>query len=576
MTQSEVPARVRWVEVGVLLALLASGAWLRLSGLAEWQLSWDEMWHLMDAQQASLGAVLERNLRHEIHGPLSYVVVHGQLALGHDVLWLRAVSLVPGLLLIPVGFLLGREWFGRAAGFFLAAVVTFADLLVELSQVLRAYSLLSLWLALALLCLSVWHRTRRRGALVGYAVAGTLAAFTHVSAAVPLAGLGLTGAVFALVSERNALGVRRAGAWLGLHAAVSLPAPAWAAVQLYFVGARAASPAANLGRFVDHYYFLKPLFPDSPWDALLRLPDAYRVMLFGSDGSAVAGIVWLAAAVAGGVVWWRQGGRAPVAACGAVVVAAMLLGVLGLYPFSATRHCVYLLPFLLLPSAAAVAWAVRRVGPLAVASVGLALLGLTVDFDPASYRRARSDFGTRAAELEHTLAALSERVGPRDVVLANRVGMQYLNLHASLLGEDLEHVSHPDAHAQYPYDQWVLPGGEEHIFRDMRFWACDGPHLWSSYLSAPAQLRPCVERLLDSREVDSIWIWVAMREPFLVFTARRPIEAVREQPPEVQRFLLALRRSPFGSLLLRRRTGVVPGETAGAVAVRAQELQAAW
>jgi hypothetical protein len=379
--------RLRAAELLAVLALVAAAAWLRLAGLSDWQLSWDDMWHLMDAQQASLLAVLDRNLHDQIHGPLAYVLRYGLLGLSHDPLALRATSLVPGLLLVPVFALLGRELLGRAAGLFLAAVAAFADALVVLSQVLRAYSLLLLLLSLALLALAVYERTRRRGALAAFGLCAALAA----------AGLG--------------------------------------------------------------------------------------VML------------------------------------------------------------------------------------------------LTVNADPEHYRRPREDFDTRVADLEHTLDALARRVGPHDVVLINRVGMQYLNLYERLFGEPLLHVGHDPDHYSYPYDRWVVPGGEEHVFRGVRFWACDGPHEWSAYLGAPRLLRRCVEPLVRRRAgepIETLWVLVPMREAFLVLAAPRPGQAARAQEPAVRDFLLALRRVPFWQVFFRGAVDRVYTPTAGAVAVPFSDLEREW
>lgn len=92
---------------------------------------------------------------------------------------LRLTSLVPGLLAIPVMYLVGRE-FSKRAGYYAAAITSTLSFLVYYSQEVRFYSLLFLFSALSLLFTLSYIKKSSRKNLVGYIISNALILLTHV------------------------------------------------------------------------------------------------------------------------------------------------------------------------------------------------------------------------------------------------------------------------------------------------------------------------------------------------------------------------------------------------------------
>ena len=533
-----------------LCMLLAAAAVLRLPGLADWQLSWDDMWHLQDAMQDSTAQVLGRNLFSQVHGPFHYLVLHGLASASGSTLALRLHSLVPSLLLVPIFYLLGRELFGRGAGLFLAAGAALSYRLVVLGQVLRPYPLELLLLSLSLVCLLVHQRRGGRALLVGYGACALLATLTHVSALIPTFVVAVVWAV--LIGRHR--GRARGLVWLILNGLLLTPGALWGLAQLHFASARLAASGSDLDRFLSHFYYFREMFPAGPIEALAHLLQMIRFFAFDPQGASAVSWILVGVTCAGVGLMVRDGRRLALALSGGVVALGLSLGLMGIFPFSANRHCVYLIPFLLMPSAYAVQRISERVDGRLLGVAAIAVVALVIDFDPASYRRVREDFDTRHEDLSGALAHLSAQAGPRDVVVVNRVGMQYLNLAERFFGQGLEHVDHDGQHYRYPYDRWILPGGEEHRFEGTRFWACDGVHEWATYLAAREAFVSCLSSLAKRHPdgFDQVWFLIEKPDLFMAFATARPLDSV-PRGSLGRRLLLAARSDPLWRLFFASR-----------------------
>lgn len=167
----------------VLLAAL-----LRLPTLAEQSYWYDEAATVLVvkgsfAHMLSLLPDMEGNppLYYALAWLWSHVFGDGEFAL-------RSLSAVAGIALVPVSFALGRRLTGgdgpRCAGLAAALLVACAPFLVWFSQEARAYSLMALFAALALLCL-----VERKVAL--WALFSALALATHYFAALLVAPMAV-------------------------------------------------------------------------------------------------------------------------------------------------------------------------------------------------------------------------------------------------------------------------------------------------------------------------------------------------------------------------------------------------
>ena len=142
-----------WMEIGVLFAILATAAFLRLTQL---NIVPPGMTH----DEAAFGAEAERILSGERpiyfalgygHEPLyAYLVAIAFSLLGHTLIALRATSAVCGLLVVLGTYLLARRMFGVRVAWISGAWMAVAFWPLSLSrQALRAITLPMLWLPAA-------------------------------------------------------------------------------------------------------------------------------------------------------------------------------------------------------------------------------------------------------------------------------------------------------------------------------------------------------------------------------------------------------------------------------------------
>jgi uncharacterized membrane protein len=160
----------------------------------------------------------------EFNPPLFYWIEHVMLMLGNSELILRIVPAAAGVLSIPVFYLAGREFSGRNTGIIAAACAAFSPFLISYAQEARAYTLMLLFLALALF---FFFRGTKSAALadgVLFGVFGALAFWSHFYAFVMIAALVL----FMLVTEAPCVRadparLKMLGAGLCVFIVLSLP-----------------------------------------------------------------------------------------------------------------------------------------------------------------------------------------------------------------------------------------------------------------------------------------------------------------------------------------------------------------
>ena len=180
-------SRARWFLSGVV-GLTVLGAAIRFSTLGLQSYRHDEA--------VTAGRVLVSSLPQTMHlvwsgestPPLYYLLawLWSHLFGVHEV-GLRSLSALFGTATIPVAYLVGRELIGRRTGLAIAAIVAVNPMLVWYSQDARAYALLVLLSAVALL---FFLRARRTGAardLAWWTVFSALALAAHYFAFFPFA-----------------------------------------------------------------------------------------------------------------------------------------------------------------------------------------------------------------------------------------------------------------------------------------------------------------------------------------------------------------------------------------------------
>ncbi len=127
----------------------------------------------------------------------------------HGEFGLRSLSLIFGVLQIPVGYKLAERLAGARAGLVFAALLALDPMLIEFSQELRMYSLVPLVALLqAWAFVEVVARTAEErpvlGAWVGFVLAGVVGVYTHFHYWFLIAGFG-----FAMLRRRRELDLKQ-------------------------------------------------------------------------------------------------------------------------------------------------------------------------------------------------------------------------------------------------------------------------------------------------------------------------------------------------------------------------------
>lgn len=119
--------------------------------------------------------------RHEVlrqcHMPLYYIYLKPFVHFSDTIL--RLTSVIPGVLAIPVMYLIGKEY-SKKAGYFAATITSVLSFLVYYSQEVRFYSLLFLFSALALLFTIRYLKDGSKVNFAGYLASLALILFTHI------------------------------------------------------------------------------------------------------------------------------------------------------------------------------------------------------------------------------------------------------------------------------------------------------------------------------------------------------------------------------------------------------------
>ncbi len=377
-----------WVGLLTGAALAA-----RLYQLAGPVLRWDEGWSLAHASLpwGSLWQVATE----EWHPPGYVALLKLWLVAGKSAWAVRFLSVLLGVLAVPLTYGVARAWAGRGRTAILAAgFAAFWPLLVYYGQVARMYALAALAVLVA-----AWfmlrddeHRTWRDD--LGLVLSAALALYAFYNTAWPLAALWLYAAI---VRPRR---IPRLFL-LGL-ASLVLYTP-WLAVALGTIGQRAGAPASG----------------EAFTRALSLLPSALEGLAFTYGATPWAGAA-LGLVLLGGLAAGRLSSAElkklllPFLALGLGVVGAIYSA--GVYWF-AVRHLVPAVPFLGL----ALAWALDRLAarwwPLFAVAVAL----LAVAYWPTSTRFVYEKTLEVVDPFDPTedYRALQGRAGPGDLVYFN-------------------------------------------------------------------------------------------------------------------------------------------------------------
>jgi len=412
-----------------LALLLAAGAYLRVHGVSDYYYSFDEMSDVMIAKGLNASEVMAF-AKYETHPAYPHVLRHLQMMISDAPGFLRGASALFGLLCIPAYYLLGRQMGGRLAGCAAAFLVTFGYGSVILSQVVRNYTLLALFLALAFYCCRAFLESGKASWLCGYMAACLLGLMTHYSAFFALTCMGAAGFVELLARRK---GAKLLIGWMAANAALALYFAYVYATEIhnnpyqamFAISDKVAleSPPYNTLAFREQIFIAYPLalvsfFLYSDFQNQLNFP---CVILF------LLAMVYLFRARERGLFYETLL---------ALVLGGALLAA-NIYPYAfriAGRHATWALPYVILPVSLFIAFCLRRFGeqmpklrnPAVMALIACACVagGVAADTtgaffrDPREYQISNED----AAKMKAFLAGLA----PNDVIVTGGLNMMYL------------------------------------------------------------------------------------------------------------------------------------------------------
>ncbi len=302
----------------------------RLMGLETWWLNPDEGIYysiLTRADFAGFWAEVSANA----HPPLYYLLLRGLGGFTWDFLAFRLFSVACGILAVLAIAAVAREAAGRGmAGAVAAAVagttMALAPGAIELSQVMRPYTLQLCLLSVASLALFRYRTEPSTRALVVYAASTSAALLTHYASGLAVGALGLT--VVALGTPHR----RRDPDWRRLFWAHLVPG--LVVVAMYVVHIRPLAGSALADEALDGWLsFYMVTRPADAWLGFL----GFQHLLAGPWLRGPIALLTLSA-------FGLAARRAPILSLlGAMsLVMAIAAAALGIYPLGSTRHTVWL------------------------------------------------------------------------------------------------------------------------------------------------------------------------------------------------------------------------------------------
>lgn len=165
----------------LLILLMALAASIRVAGTNDYYYNSDEAMHLWIASSDSLQQLIHA-ARHEIHPPLMYMMLHYWLKISDNMAFVRCLSLMFGVAVIPVYYLIGKKINGELTGLFCAILVVFSDGLMVQSCLVRNYAVLVFLLSSAFYFYLKFTEKNACHALAYYFLTAFAACLTHFSA----------------------------------------------------------------------------------------------------------------------------------------------------------------------------------------------------------------------------------------------------------------------------------------------------------------------------------------------------------------------------------------------------------
>ncbi len=203
-----------WVWM-IMLIIIAT--YLRIEGVNEYHYSEDELLHVGISGGKSLKQVLQFSL-YEAHPPLGHIIRYYWMKISDEIWFVRSLSLLFGIALIPLYYRIGKLLGGEFAGMCCAALIAFSYGCIIQSYVARNYTILLFLLSAGLyyyLCWSISHSFRSLLLYTAFAILGCLTHFFCIFFVLPIV-------VYEMMSLRmKAAGKAHAVQWIIVNVTIA-------------------------------------------------------------------------------------------------------------------------------------------------------------------------------------------------------------------------------------------------------------------------------------------------------------------------------------------------------------------
>ncbi len=383
------------LHFAILGAIIAIGAYLRLTGLGRQSLWFDEADIVVRAQRSWSDVFATFSTAGE-NGPVYNLFLATWVRIaGVSEVAVRFPSAVAGVLALPAIYLLARRLAGPQSGLFAAGLLAISPYHIWYSQEAKMYSLVVLLSILSTLCLVEALRQNHTTLWIVYVVITTIMFYTHVAA------------VLVFVAQALFIGLtytRWAGEWkriLIAAAALTVPYIPIALWALRVVGGGVSTWHAEVG-LIEAVRTVGVKFATFRSEPYVEFRAGWLYFII-----ALAGVVWLSAT--------RQG--RPVAILLASLTAVPVLGLwfvsLHNSVFSDRYIIVALPPYLILGAIALSALSSTKSGTIVSALVALILVAHT--WVPIS--DVNRSISAEKEDWRSAYARIAEQSEPQDVLL---------------------------------------------------------------------------------------------------------------------------------------------------------------
>ncbi len=325
-----------------LIALMVIAAYLGVHGMGFYGYNSDERMHIDIASATTLQQLLQFS-HYETHPPLLYIVLHYWLKISDNINFVRSLSLIFGLALIPIYYLIGKKLNGEMMGICCAVLIAFSNGLIIQSFLVRQYPLFLFFLSLSFYYFILWRDTHKNYHLSLYAVFMLLAGLSHFSALFAITVIAASESLRMLFNKTR---ISDQAKWCLVNlllAAIELAI--YLAWKKIFVETAQPSDLSVLKIYAAHYMFfvtmpllymlysLEYIFPNPLLSfAIIFLPLA----VYKNKNSNLRFILRMA---------------------GLAFTLGFILLITNYYPFYGDRHSLWIIPFFIIPSAWIVAMA---------------------------------------------------------------------------------------------------------------------------------------------------------------------------------------------------------------------------